>query len=109
MSGKNRRTKTETSDARKREGEDWFSPYPFGGSFYSGGGEVSDMRKKENFRVVENVVVTAAPRLSERLALTTIAVLAVVGAVLIKAITLGEFTCTPADKKRDWQTRARAR
>ena len=55
------------------------------------GGEVLVMRKKENFRVVENVVVTAAPQLSARLALTTIAILAVVGAVLIKAILLGEF------------------
>lgn len=50
------------------------------------------MRKKENFRVIENVVVTAVPLLLERLALTTIAVLAVVGSVLIKAIMLGEFT-----------------
>ncbi len=49
------------------------------------------MRKKENFRVVENVVETAAPRHSERLVLTTIAIVAVVAAALIKAILLGEF------------------
>lgn len=49
------------------------------------------MRKKPNFRIVENVVETAPPRLSERLALTIVAVVAVLGAVLIKAFLLGEF------------------
>lgn len=50
------------------------------------------MRENTNFRMVENAVEIVPTRLSERLVLTTIAVVAVLGATLIKAILLGEFT-----------------